>query len=131
VEEIGFKATLADPCVFTQMVNNQYIYLSLHVNDFLCVGTETDCQSTKTILEKQFKLKSTKDIVHLGIKISHKPDETLQMLQEHYINVFLDHFNIGQIRERRVSIAQETAKALLSEAMKLLSVLGHKKHTLY
>jgi hypothetical protein len=62
------------------MVNNQYIYLSLHINDFLCVGIETDCQSTKTTLEKQFKLKSTKNIVHLGIKISHKPDRILQIV---------------------------------------------------
>jgi hypothetical protein len=76
------------------MVDNQYIYLSLHVDDFLCVGTETDCQSTKVALEKWFKLKSTKDIVHLGIKISCKPDGTLQMSQEHYVNVLLDHFNI-------------------------------------
>jgi hypothetical protein len=41
------------------MVENQYIYLSLHVDDFLCVGTEAHCQSTKVVLEKQFKLKST------------------------------------------------------------------------
>jgi hypothetical protein len=95
VEEIGFKATLVDPCVFTQMVDNQYIYLSLHIDDFLCVRTETDCQSTKVVLEKQFKLKSTKDIIHLGINISYKPDETLQILQEHYVNTLLDHFNVG------------------------------------
>jgi hypothetical protein len=31
------------------------------------------------VLEKQFKLKSTKDIVYLGIKISHKLDGILQM----------------------------------------------------
>jgi hypothetical protein len=61
------------------MVDNQYIYLSLHVDDFLCVGTETNSQLTKAMLEKQFKLKSTKDIVHLGIKILHKLDGTLQM----------------------------------------------------
>jgi hypothetical protein len=59
------------------MINNQYIYLFLHVNDFLYVGTETDYQSMKTVLKKQFKLKSTKDIVYLGIKISRKLDRTL------------------------------------------------------
>jgi hypothetical protein len=59
------------------MVDNWYIYLSLHVNDFFCIGTEADCQSTKAALEKQFKLKSTKDIVYLGIKISRKLDGTL------------------------------------------------------
>jgi Reverse transcriptase (RNA-dependent DNA polymerase) len=53
------------------------IFISLHINDFLCIGTETNCQSTKAVLEKQFKLKSTKDIVHLGIKISRKLDGTL------------------------------------------------------
>jgi hypothetical protein len=42
--------------------------------------------------------------------------------------VLLDHFNVGQMRERCVPIAQETAEALLSKAMKSLSVLGHKKH---
>jgi hypothetical protein len=77
------------------MINNQYIYLSLHVNDFLCVRTEIDYQSIKTVFEKQFKLKSTKDIIYLDIKILCKSDETLQMLQEYYVNVFLDHFNIG------------------------------------
>jgi hypothetical protein len=113
------------------MVDNQYIYLSLHVNDFLCVGTKVNCQSTKAALEKQFKLKSTKDIVHLGIKILCKLDGTLQMSQEHYVNVLLDHFNVGQIRERRVPITQEMAEALLSEARKSLSVLDYKEHTLY
>jgi hypothetical protein len=76
------------------------------------------------VLEKQFKLKSTKDIVHLGIKILHKLDGTLQMLQEHYVNMLLDHFNVGQMRERRVPITQGAAEALLSKAMKSLSVLG-------
>jgi hypothetical protein len=131
IYEIGFKTTLADPCVFTQIVDNQYIYLSLHVNDFLCIGTKTDCQSTKAVLKKQFKLKSTKDIVHLGIKILCKLDGTLQMSQEHYVNMLLDHFNVRQIRERHVPIAQGAAEALLSEVMKSLSVLGHKEHTLY
>jgi hypothetical protein len=77
MEEIGFKTTLADSCVFTQMIENQYIYLSLYVNDFFCIKTKTNCQSTKVVLKKQLKLKSTKDIVYLGIKISHKPDGTL------------------------------------------------------
>jgi Reverse transcriptase (RNA-dependent DNA polymerase) len=79
VEEIGFKTTLVDPCMFTQMVENQYIYLSLHIDDFLCVGTKTDCKSTIAVLQKWFKLKLTKNIVHLGIKILRKPDETLQI----------------------------------------------------
>jgi hypothetical protein len=43
----------------------------------------------------------------------------------------LDHFNVGQMRERRIPIAQGVAEALLSEATKSLSVLGHKKHILY
>jgi Reverse transcriptase (RNA-dependent DNA polymerase) len=107
------------------------IFISLSVDDFLCVGTETDCQSTKAVLKKQFKLKLTKDIVYLGIKILYKLDGTLQMSQEHYVNTLLDHFNVGQIRERCVPIAQETAEALLSEAMKSLSVLDHKEYTLY
>jgi hypothetical protein len=51
--------------------------LSLHVDDFLCVETKTDYQLTKAVLEKWFKLNSTKDIVYLGIKISRKPDGTL------------------------------------------------------
>jgi hypothetical protein len=93
------------------MVNNQYIYLSLHVNDFLSIGTETDCQLTKATLEKWFKLKSTKDIIHLVIKISCKLDGMLQMSQEHYMNTLLDHFNVGQIRERCVPIAPEAVEA--------------------
>jgi hypothetical protein len=51
------------------------------------------------------------------------------MSQEHYVNTLLDHFNVGQ-RERHVPIAQGAAEALLSEATKSLSVLGHKEHTL-
>jgi hypothetical protein len=48
----------------------------------------------KVTLEKWFKLlKSTKDIVYLDIKISRKPDKTLQMLQKHYVNALLDYFN--------------------------------------
>jgi hypothetical protein len=61
------------------MVNNQYIYLSLHINDFLYIKTKTDCQSMKTTLKKQFKLKSIKNIIYLGIKISYKPDGILQI----------------------------------------------------
>jgi Reverse transcriptase (RNA-dependent DNA polymerase) len=114
-----------------KLLKGLYIYLSLHIDDFLCVGTETNCQSTKAMLKKQFKLKSTKDIVHLGIKISHKPDGTLQISQKHYVNTLLDHFNVGQIRERHVPIAQGVAEALLSEAMKSLSILSHKEHALY
>jgi hypothetical protein len=97
------------------MIKNRYIYLSL----------------THAVFEKQFKLKLTKDIVHLGIKISRKLNGTLQMSQEHYVNVLLDHFNVGQMRERCVSIAQGAAEALLSKTTKSLSVLSHKEHTLY
>jgi hypothetical protein len=53
------------------------------------------------------------------------------MSQEHYVNVLLDHFNVRQMRERHIPIVQGAAEALLSEAMKSLSVLGHKEHTLY
>jgi hypothetical protein len=47
------------------------------------------------------------------------------------VNALLNHFNIRQMRERHVPIAQRVAEALLSEAMKSLSVLGHKEHALY
>jgi hypothetical protein len=81
VEEIAFKATLADLCVFTRIVKNQYIYLSLHVDDFLCVETKTNCQSTKAMLEKQFKLKSTKDIIHLDINITQARWNTIDVIE--------------------------------------------------
>jgi hypothetical protein len=53
------------------------------------------------------------------------------MSQEHYVNALLDHFNIGQMREKRISITQEATEALLSKVTKSLSVLGYKKHALY
>jgi hypothetical protein len=58
-------------------------------------------------------------------------DVTETQMQEYYINALLDHFNVGQIRERHVLIAQGVAEVLLSEATKSLSVLSHKEHTLY
>jgi hypothetical protein len=64
------------------MVENWFIYLSLHVDDFLCVGTEADCQLTKAVLKKQFKLKLTKDIIHLGIKIKYISKVTLEYYRE-------------------------------------------------
>jgi hypothetical protein len=53
------------------------------------------------------------------------------MLQEHYVNALLDHFNVRQMRERYVFISQGVAEVLLSKATKSLSVLSHKKHALY
>jgi hypothetical protein len=53
------------------------------------------------------------------------------MSQEHYVNTLLNHFNVGQMRERHVPITQGVAEALLSEVTKSLSMLGHKEHALY
>jgi hypothetical protein len=53
------------------------------------------------------------------------------MSQKHYVNALLDHFNIRQMREKCILIAQEAAETLLSEVTKSLSMLSHKEHTLY
>jgi len=72
----GLTINECDKCVYTKIVGNECIIVSLYVDDMLIVGTNIEIiKSTKRILSNSFDMKDlgVADII-LGLKITRTPD---------------------------------------------------------
>ena len=67
----GFILVSVDKCVYTKFIDNEYVIISLYVDDMLVFGTSMDVvYSTKRFLASKFDMKDMGEAsVILGIKI--------------------------------------------------------------
>lgn len=57
--KLGFKRSVADPCLYTKGTGNKYLMLLVFVDDLLVAGSSTDeIQKLTSQLGKRFKLKA-------------------------------------------------------------------------
>jgi hypothetical protein len=65
---------ISDTCVFTRMVDNQYVYLALHVDDFLYIKTKIDYEgNTQKEVQVEVNKRNAIDVtgVTTGVKYIH------------------------------------------------------------
>ena len=97
LRRIGFKATASDPCVYTKGSHEEYVMLTLYVDDVLITGP-----SIGILQQIQDRLKSTFSISELGpvsliLGIEVIRDEaqgTLKLSQRKYVEATLKRFGM-------------------------------------
>ena len=86
-----FSRVEVDKCVYTKVVNNQYVIISLYVDDILIFGTSI-VSSTKYFLSSSFDKKDQgEEKMILGVKIIRVVDGSM-LSQKHYTEGFLRKF---------------------------------------
>ncbi|XP_071905928.1 uncharacterized protein [Coffea arabica] len=82
-----------DKCVYVKIINDQYVIISLYVDDMLIFGTSLDIvNSTKYFLSSNFDMKDLGEAkIILGVKIIRKCDG-IMLSQEHYTERLLRKF---------------------------------------
>ena len=90
----GFSSVEVDKCVYTKLINNECVIISLYVDDMLIFGTCLNIVlSTKQFLVFNFDMKNLGEAnVILGIKII-RNDSGIMLSQNHYLERLLKKFN--------------------------------------
>ena len=90
----GFSSVSMDKCVYTKTINNEYVIISLYVDDMLFFfGSSMNIvHSTKNFLTSKFDMKDMGEAsVILGIKIV-RSNNGIMLTQEHYVEKLLKKF---------------------------------------
>ncbi|KAK6151926.1 hypothetical protein DH2020_014561 [Rehmannia glutinosa] len=89
----GFTSIEVDRCVYTKLVDNECVIISLYVDDMLIFGSNLDLiYKTKEFLASNFDMKDMGEAsVILGIKIIRK-NNNIMLTQEHYVEKLLKKF---------------------------------------
>ncbi|XP_071940012.1 uncharacterized protein [Coffea arabica] len=82
-----------DKCVYVKIINDQYVIISLYVDDMLIFGTSLDIvNNTKYFLSSNFDMKDLGEAkMILGVKIIRRGDG-IMLSQEHYTERLLRKF---------------------------------------
>uniref|UniRef100_A0A8R1IGH7 Reverse transcriptase Ty1/copia-type domain-containing protein n=1 Tax=Caenorhabditis japonica TaxID=281687 RepID=A0A8R1IGH7_CAEJA len=137
-EELGFKRTSADQCVYTRPFvrgnkegcEEGRIMASLHVDDFLLAGRPKQLEWFRTSLLNKFGIKWTTDIFFLGIKISPLPDGGISLSQSHYLQQVLTKFNMLDCKPTYTPMTRGSIKELIDHPEKQVP-LGSHEHSQY
>jgi hypothetical protein len=89
----GFSSVSVDKCVYTKTSDNEYVIISLYVDDLLIFGSSMNIvHSTKHFLASKFDMKDMGEAsVILGIKIV-RSNNGIMLTQEHYVEKLLKKF---------------------------------------
>ena len=84
VSSDDFSSVSVDKCVYTKSIDNEYIIISLYVDNMLVFGTSMNVlHNTKCFLASKFDMKDMGEAsVILGIKVVGR-DNSIMLTQEH------------------------------------------------
>jgi hypothetical protein len=94
---LGFIPNITDPCVYTKKVKGEYIFVTVHVDDFgIMAPTKALVQATIEGLARTYKLVITPDLkFYLGLNIARdRVNRTITLSQDGYVEEFLDTYGI-------------------------------------
>lgn len=101
VNELKFKASENDPCLYVRKSESSILIIALYVDDLLIVGSnKSEITTLKNDLGKIFEMKDLGPAsVMLGIEISRdRKNRKLTVNQEHYTNEVLKRFQMENTR---------------------------------
>lgn len=89
----GFSSVEVDKCVYTKVINDDYVIITLYVDDLLIFGTSLDVvNSNKYFLSSMFDMKDLGEVnMILGVKVIRRGDG-IMLSQEHYTEKLLRKF---------------------------------------
>lgn len=97
LEHMGFKQSLADPCLFIGNISSRKCYLVTYVDDTLIFGESSNiCDQVKKQLMMSFDIRDLgKASYFLGLKIERNRDQrTLNIPQKTYITAILKTYRM-------------------------------------
>ena len=99
--EIGFKPSLADPCIFVKKTTDGIAFISLYVDDLVITGNDKESiHQLKEALRKSFEMKDLGDLSYcLGMEINRtwnedKTSNTTKLTQVNYLIKMLAEFGM-------------------------------------
>nr|ADE10054.1 rve superfamily protein [Tremella fuciformis] len=95
LRELGFKPTLADPCIYSLRQGHKRCMISVHVDDMLIAGNDrSTIDEIKRRIDKELECKDQGPVSYfLGINIYRdRPNKKMYLSQEHYIEAVLQRF---------------------------------------
>lgn len=102
--DLGFKCSQNDPCLYVQKEDGNLVIIGLYVDDLLIAGSnKTTVSEIKNQLKNKFEMKDLGPAATmLGIEINrHRPSRELFMHQQSYANAILERF--GMVKSNPVS----------------------------
>ncbi|KAG6438785.1 hypothetical protein O3G_MSEX000222 [Manduca sexta] len=130
MEEISFKRSDHDYCLYTGCIRDEKVYIILYVDDLLVVSSNINCiKEVKNMLNKKFRMKDLGRIKqYLGINIEYKKEEKKMYLsQEEYIKNVASKFQIinskGYETPMEINLKLEPS-AKINENFKYRNLIG-------
>jgi hypothetical protein len=111
--QIGFKQSLADPCLFT--CPDRKIMILVYVDDLMAAApTRTDVLWFGSKLSERFRTKNLGEVKKvLGIRVTrNRKERTLHIDQEQYLETVLNRFGFPQEKHRAKSVPAAGYKKL-------------------
>jgi len=108
LQEQGFKAAKADPCLYTRLSpNGNFIMLSIHVDDQLIASNSRPAlDQFKAELNAQFECQDSGAAGYfLGFNIHrNRSERKLYISQEHYMEALLDRFDLSDCNPCKIPL---------------------------
>lgn len=99
LQNVGFKQSEADPCLFVRRREEKMIILALYVDDgLIACSDEEEAQRFLTELKERFKIKSKSANYYLGLEISREDDGTVKINQTAYTKKVLERFGMSECK---------------------------------
>jgi hypothetical protein len=98
----GFSVSLTDPCLYMIKHQGELVYLLVHVDDCLVVGTSTGVQYAKDVLKSLFDIKDMGPVsLFLGLDVVRdRAAHKLWLGQPRYIDSMLKQFGMADCKPR-------------------------------
>ena len=91
----GWHRSRMDDGVFWRAVGNEFVFLTVYVDDLILVGTPENNEMVLREIQGRFRVKDLGEVRHLlAMEVKMIPGRVLTISQEHYIEVVLTHFGM-------------------------------------
>ncbi|CEH15995.1 gag-pol polyprotein [Ceraceosorus bombacis] len=93
MQQLRFRKSVVDPCVFVRVENGSRTYIGIHVDDGIIVGSDLRAvEQVKSDLRKHFKIKDMGNASNvLGIQIT-RDKSGIYLSQQAYLNTVSERF---------------------------------------
>lgn len=102
LKQQGFKVSDTDPCLYTKTKDGRRLFIIVHVDDLLVIGTKSDVEDAKRTIKALFDVKDMGAAqVFIGLEIRRdRENKALWLGQTAYIAATLQTYGMGTANSR-------------------------------
>ncbi|XP_053235887.1 uncharacterized protein LOC128409424 [Podarcis raffonei] len=115
--KLGFKRSVADPCLYTKGTGNKYLMLLIFVDDLLVAGSSTDeIQKLTSQLEKRFKFKALGPVSnYLEVEVRQEADGSFLLSQKEKILHLIEQFGMENCKPVQTPMTPDFPKTVCDD----------------